>query len=76
MDSDSSLSSIFHSLCLQLKTFTRYQQNRGGEKLGSEEKNNNNDKNLFTVKSGSPSFEYESLLSETEDKVSPVTVSL
>lgn len=64
---------------LQLKTFTRYQQNRRGRKVvwgGSEEKNNNNDKNLFTVKSGSPSFEYESLLSETEDKVSPVTVSL
>jgi len=32
---------------------------------------------LFTVKSGwLPSFEYESLLSETEDNVSPVTVSL
>lgn len=33
--------------------------------------------NLFTVKSGwLPSFEYESLLSETDDNVSPVTVSL
>lgn len=34
------------------------------------------EQNLFTVKSGwLPSFEYESLLSETDDNVSPVTVS-